>query len=260
MRSTSVAQDFFDTFDAPIVSGRNFTPADADFDRPVVIVDQTFVQTILGGRDPVGLRVRQPQNSENPTAGPWYQIVGVVRDFSTAPDKSSEDAMLYRLAAPGTAAVPMHLVVRARGAANSLAPTVRSVAAATDPTLRLYDPVPLDEIDRAEVLTHGFLIRALAIVCAVALLLSTAGVYSLMLFTLSRRTREIGIRTALGAAPRRIVTAIFSRAFVQVGLGVLAGSVQAWRSSAWELRRSHAAAVRGLRSAPRWRSPRSSSS
>ena len=58
-----------------------------------------------------------------------------------------------------------------------------------------------------------------------ALLLSTAGVYSLMSFTLSRRTREIGIRVALGAAPRRIVTTIFSRAFAQIGLGILAGCV-----------------------------------
>ena len=63
----------------------------------------------------------------------------------------------------------------------------------------------------------------LALIAGVALLLSTVGIYSLMSFTVSQRTREIGIRIALGARPRRIVAAIFSRAFAQVGLGALAG-------------------------------------
>ena len=68
-----------------------------------------------------------------------------------------------------------------------------------------------------------YVFAALGIVGAVALLLSTAGIYALVSFTLARRTREIGIRTALGATPRRIVTGILSKAFVQIGIGVAAG-------------------------------------
>ena len=133
--------------------------------------------------------------------------------------------MLYRPAAPGSAAGAVSMVVRARGDATSLTATVGRVAAETDPTLRLYEVMPLDDIRKADGLAYDFFLRVLAIVSAVALLLSTAGVYSLMSFTLSRRTREIGIRVALGAAPRSIIRAIFSRAFGQIGLGILAGSV-----------------------------------
>ena len=68
-----------------------------------------------------------------------------------------------------------------------------------------------------------YVFAALGIAGAVALLLSTAGIYALISFTLARRTREIGIRTALGASPRRLITGILSKAFLQIGLGVAAG-------------------------------------
>ena len=85
-------------------------------------------------------------------------------------------------------------------------------------------------------------VAALAFVAGVALLLSTAGVYALISFTLSRRTREIGIRTALGAAPRRIVTSILSRAFIQVGSGIILGAIPGWAIVAFN---SEAASGRG---------------
>ena len=71
----------------------------------------------------------------------------------------------------------------------------------------------------------GYLFTSLVIVGAVALLLSTAGIYALISFTLARRTREIGIRIALGASPRRIITGILWKALLQIGLGVAAGIV-----------------------------------
>jgi putative ABC transport system permease protein len=221
VRSTFVAADFFAAFDAPIVSGRGFSAADAEQARPVAVVDETFVRTVLGGRDPVGIRLRQKRAPEQPAA-PWLEVVGVVRDLASKPGKTTEDAMLYRPAAP---AGSLSVVIRARAAASALPSAVGRIAAEADPTLRLYEVMPLDDVRKADGLAYGFFSRVLAIVSAVAVLLSTAGVYSLMSFTLSRRTREIGIRVALGAAPRRIVAAIFSRAFAQIGLGIMAGSV-----------------------------------
>jgi putative ABC transport system permease protein len=223
VREAFVGVDFFETFDAPIVSGRGLTMADAELARGVAVVDQTFVSKVLGGRDPVGLRIRRRGNP-NPST-PWLEIVGVVKDLGIRPQKTSEDAMLYRPAAAGAAEGRVHVVVRARGEASTLATTVRRIAAEGDPTLRLYDVMPLADYYQDDRIAAEFMARAMAIVSAVALLLSTAGVYALVSFTLSRRTREIGIRAALGAAPRRIVAAIFSRAFAQIGLGILAGSV-----------------------------------
>jgi putative ABC transport system permease protein len=224
VQSAAVAASFFDTFDARIIAGRAFTPADVNLDRPVAIVDQTFVQKVLGGRSPVGQWVRQPQNSERPRPGPWYEIVGVVSDLSVAPTKTSEDAVLYRPATPGADA-PVWIAVRVDDDARSLAPRLRTIAAAVDPTLRLYDVMRLDQVNESDQLASQFFLRALALVSAVALTLSTAGVYSLMAFTVARRTREIAIRAAVGADRRHLLKDIFSRAFGQVAVGVAAGSI-----------------------------------
>jgi hypothetical protein len=223
VRSAFVGADFFATFDAPIVSGRGFTLADVERARPVVVVDETFVRTVAGGRDPVGMRVRQRAQGTQTT--PWLEVVGVVRDLGIRPQKTSEDAMLYRPGTPGETGGGVYVVVRARGDAAGLLALVRRTAAEVDPALRLDDLMPLPEFNRVNTIAAEFMMRGLSVVAAVALLLSSAGIYALMSFTLSRRTREIGIRAALGAAPRSIVAAIFSRAFAQVGLGVVAGSV-----------------------------------
>jgi hypothetical protein len=137
---------------------------------------------------------------------------------------AAEDAVLYLPTMSG-AVHPVHLAVHVKEDPQSLAPRLRGIAAEVSPTLRLYDLMPLDEIGRSGQLTLAFFARVLAVVGGIALILSTAGVYSLMAFTVARRTREIGIRSALGAAPRGVVRAIFSRAFAQIGLGILAGSL-----------------------------------
>jgi ABC-type antimicrobial peptide transport system permease subunit len=94
-----------------------------------------------------------------------------------------------------------------------------------DPTLQLYDIRPLDEgAWQTELLYESWLWVILA-AGGIGLLLALAGIYSIMSFTVSRRTREIGVRVALGADRRRIVGAIFSRALTQVGLGVVVGGV-----------------------------------
>jgi putative ABC transport system permease protein len=93
-----------------------------------------------------------------------------------------------------------------------------------DPTIRLTDVQPLAQVGGGEARTNWALTAVAWLVSFVVLMLSATGIHALMAFTVSRRTREIGIRTALGARPTRIVTGIFSRAFLQIGAGVLLGS------------------------------------
>ena len=138
--------------------------------------------------------------------------------------KAPEDAVIYLPAGP-SAVSRSHVVVQLNTDAQSFAPRLRTIAAEVDPTLRLYDVMSLDQVNEADQVASGFFLRAFAVVSAVALLLSTAGVYSMMAFTVARRTREIGIRAAIGADRWQILTGIFSRAFRQVGFGVAVGSV-----------------------------------
>jgi hypothetical protein len=223
VQTASVGHNYFSTFGVAIVSGRDFAASDIDFERPVAVVDETFVQQVMGGRDTVGMRIREPHNSERPQPGPWLEIIGVVENLTRTAAATSENAVLYRPLAPGTSSA--YAVIHARRDAGGFAARLRNVAAEADPTVRLYETRTLDTRDALDAVLYEFMLWALGIVGAVALLLSVAGVYSLISFTLARRTTEIGIRTALGAAPGRIVAAIFSRAFKQVGLGLVAGSV-----------------------------------
>jgi ABC-type antimicrobial peptide transport system permease subunit len=115
------------------------------------------------------------------------------------------------------------MLVHAQGDPMALAPRVRALAAAVDPTLRVSD------FQRADAVTNGLLwiiglwLRTTAALTAVALLLSLSGIYAVLSFTVARRTREIGVRVALGASRRRVVTAIFRRPLTQVAIGVVAG-------------------------------------
>ena len=122
--------------------------------------------------------------------------------------------------------VPLRVAVHVRGGdAAAFAPRLRAVAAAVDPTLRVDAVARMDTLSDAEIDFIMFWVRLLAVVSAVAMLLSLAGIYAVMSFTVARRMREIGIRVALGASRRRIVTAVFARPLAQVGLGIVAGGV-----------------------------------
>jgi ABC-type antimicrobial peptide transport system permease subunit len=97
-----------------------------------------------------------------------------------------------------------------------------------DPALRLHELKPLDRVPDDEARFYGFLFQITVLVAGITLVLSLACVYSVMAFTVSRRTREIGIRVAMGAVPRQIIPVILRRPLRQVMLGVLAGAVLTW--------------------------------
>lgn len=94
---------------------------------------------------------------------------------------------------------------------------------AVDPTLRVHEPLPLAQAGFRVWSEFAVLFRLLTVISAIALILAFAGIYSVMSFTVSRRTREIGIRVALGSNPRRVMAAIFRRPLAQLGFGVIVG-------------------------------------
>jgi ABC-type antimicrobial peptide transport system permease subunit len=104
---------------------------------------------------------------------------------------------------------------------------LREIATALDPTLRLHEIRPLDEVLRKEQRATRLGALGLALVTLSVLLLSAAGIYALMSFTVAQRRREIGIRSALGAEPRQLLVSIFARALRQLAIGVVIGAVAA---------------------------------
>ena len=222
--AATVAVNWFDVLNTPMLAGRSFTLADLAAQSPAIIVNASFVEDLLGGRNAVGLRLReQPNNPDDERVGPWLEIVGVAPDLGVISGDPSQTAGYYRPAPPGAAQLN-HLVVHIAGDQAPVAARIHALAAAIDPMLRLHSMGSLGAGEPLNWLEFEFLFKLLSVVSAVALLLSLAGIYASMSFAVSRRTREIGIRVALGAGPARVASATFSRPFVQVGLGVLLGA------------------------------------
>ncbi len=221
---THVSPGFFATFGSAVVAGRNFSPVDLERGN-ALIVNQSFTRLVFGDRNPVGQRIRVNHSEENGAAADdgWYEIVGIVRDIGWQMPEPSEQAAMYSptLLQPGTnisLAVQVHDPI-------GFAPRLRVLAKAVDPEMQLSDVQRLTDVGgRGATLTWTVTYVA-GVVSFLVLLLSASGIHGLMSFIVARRTREIGIRVALGAPPQRIVSGIFMRAFLQVALGILAGSI-----------------------------------
>jgi hypothetical protein len=233
----AVDPSYFEVLDAPILAGRGFTAADAVPGTRVAIVDQGFVDQVLQGRNAVGqqVRFRFPGPSSRPWAsgdrngagrpGDWYEVIGVVRELGVgAPLRPGRAAGFYL---PGTPDVfdQVHMMVHVRsGDPMALAPQVRRLATAVDPALRLVNMRLANESNNDILWVMGLWRRITVGLCSLALVLALAGIYAVLSFTVARRTREIGLRVALGASRRRVVVATFRRPLVQVALGIVVGT------------------------------------
>lgn len=220
----SVDPRFFDVVGAPVIRGRALTTADAEQRTRVVLVNETFVDEVLGGRNPIGRRFRFSSRRE-PTAESWYEIVGVVPDLSVSGNKGDyRRVRIYQTTLPRETG-PLRVAIHVRRDPQRFAVLLRELAQGTDPALRVIDPKPLPLLvdpDSAG-MSYGFAL--MVSLTGVTLMLSLAGVYAVTAFAVARRTREIGVRVALGAQPLHVLTTVFKRPFVQVALGIGVGAI-----------------------------------
>jgi predicted permease len=229
----AVGAGYHDAFGARIVAGRALNASDAGAPNGPVVVNEAFMRVV--GRNPVGARVRTIQRGSERELGPWHDIVGVVTDLWTFPADWGEAAYIYR-AASAAELDPLVVAVRVAGDAAPLAPRVAALARQVDAGLHLQDIVTLDDIVGREQsrMVGGSVV--FSSVLLVALVFSAASLHALMAVAVQRRTREIGIRVALGANPRRVLRTVFARASRQLGGGIIAGNsivlFIAWRTDA----------------------------
>jgi len=220
-----VSPGFFETFGTSVVAGRDFAPLDFETGR-MLIVNESFARYVFGGRNAIGQRVRIVSGEDRGATGEeWFEVVGMVRDFGWQLPLPREQSAMYRPTPPvPDAAVNLAVLVREP---EAFATRLRTLAAEVDPRIRLTDVQPLTGVGGGEARINWALTSVAWLIAFVVLILSATGIHALMSFTVARRTREIGIRIALGAGSGAIVRAIFSRAFLQIGAGVLAGSALA---------------------------------
>jgi putative ABC transport system permease protein len=219
----SVDPRFFDVVGRPVVRGRALTTADAELGTRAVLVNETFVDAVLGGRNPIGRRLRFWSNVE-PTAESWYEIVGVVPDLSVG-EKGTDytSKRIYRTTLPRETG-PLRVAIHVRGDPQRFAVRLRELAQATDPALRVIDPRPLPRLVDPNSSGRSYGFKLMVSLTLVTLMLSLAGVYAVTAFAVARRTREIGVRVALGARPLDVLTIVFKRPLVQMVVGIGVGA------------------------------------
>jgi putative ABC transport system permease protein len=233
--SARVALDFFDVLDTPILSGRAFHSGDLQPGARTVIVNQSFAQVVLGGNNPIGRRLRYSdltqQNAAKSANQPWHQVVGVVRDFGVDPEgRDPRRARIYHPLVPG-GSYPVRMAVHTMGDPLLFAPRLRSIARDVEPTLQISEIARFDQVAAAGARTMTLLFWLFLALAFVVVLLSLTGIYSVLAFTASQRTREVGIRVALGGRPRHVVAVLFRGPMTQIVLGILIGLVIADRLS-----------------------------
>jgi putative ABC transport system permease protein len=223
VRANQVDRAFFAVFDVSALAGRTFDGRDFGA-AATAIVDQTFVRQVFGDGSAIGRRVRPvPARAlgAEAEAGPWYEIVGIVPD---RPANTSQGRM-YVPALPSARgpANPIQLALRAGPDPSAMSRRLQEIGTNLDPMLRLDDVRRLDEVLGETQMASSLTSYGLATVTLSVLVLSAAGLYALMSFAVTLRRREIGIRTALGARPGRLLASIFARAMRQIAAGVVVG-------------------------------------
>ncbi|MEX2285297.1 MAG: ABC transporter permease [Gemmatimonadota bacterium] len=213
VRIANVDNDYFDAFQFPLVAGRAFNTSDVGAET-AVIINETLARN-LGG-NPLGKRIRYAEGGPYRPVSSWYEVVGVVRDIQ---DATPADFIFQPTSAADVTSLTF--AVHTRGDAAAIAPRLRAIATEVEPGLRLYNVVSLHELLRQRERPAIQLMIVTVSLVLVVLALSAAGLYSLMSVAVTRRTREIGIRLAIGASPRAVLGALFARAAIQVGIGIV---------------------------------------
>jgi len=210
----SVAPDYFKTLEIPLVAGRELTPADRQGAQPVVVVNEALARRFYPAGQALGRRLVV---GDRP-----YTIVGVVRDARQLSLQGEQHPYIYLdLFQEYEPAVTIHLATDGDPAA--LAPALRREMQALDPRVALFDVKPMARQLDFSLLPQRLAGGLLAAMGALALVLALLGLYAATAYALARRTREIGIRIALGAGHRQLLALLLRGGAAQCALGLAIG-------------------------------------
>ena len=216
----TVSDGYFETLGIPVISGREFTPADRTGAPQVAILNESAVKAYFRGRNPVGMRLELPR----PTGTQSYEIVGVVRDTKHLSLRADAPRFIYLSSRqPRRPQLRLTLAARTRTDPNKLAALLAREVRSAGPDILVSEVTTLRKQVDAALLQERLLSALSGFFSVLALLLSAAGLYGLLAHLVEQRTNEIGIRIALGADAAAVVWMILRRSLWLVAAGIAVG-------------------------------------
>lgn len=222
VRQASVHGEFFRALGVPLVKGRGFTEHDGATSQRVVIVNETLARLFFPGRNAIGQRLKWGISADSPH--PWMTVVGVVGDYKQESLQERTGPMTFTpLMQDPDQSRAMHVAMRVSGDPGATMSAIRRSVANLDSSLPVAELRKMDDAVRQAGAPQRFSTYLLGAFAGIALLLASLGIAGVVAFSVNQRTREIGLRVALGATRKTILSLVLREGLTYAGLGVTAG-------------------------------------
>jgi predicted permease len=220
VESRSITPRYFDAMQIPLIAGRSFTESDDSGAAHPVIINEQFARTYFANRNPIGGRISGDEKQAQ-----WNTVIGVVADVRHTSLEENPQPQMY---SPNYDSRENTLAVRSSLPPATMAGEIRSALKTTDPDVTFSDVRTMGDLVSIASARRRFQTSLLTAFALIALVLALVGLYGLMAFSVNRRTREVGIRMALGAPRLDVLYLILKNAAFLVGTGLVVGVASAW--------------------------------
>jgi putative ABC transport system permease protein len=215
-----VTPGYFSAMSIPLLAGRLFSNGDTAHTSQLAIINQSFASKYFSNRNPIGGRVSTDDHHVQ-----WSTVIGVIGDVRHTNLEESPAPQIYQ---PVSDTDGGYVVVRTSRPPKSVAAEIRSALHAIDPNLAASDIQTMGQLESAASARRRFQTSLLTIFAAIALAIALVGLYGLMAYSVGSRTREIGIRMALGAERSNVMLLVLKKAALLLALGLISGLVASW--------------------------------
>ncbi len=219
----TVSTEYFRTMEMPLISGRDFADHDDVNAPPVIIVSSSFAKRYFPREDALGKKIRPSGVPDGPGISPWREVVGIVGDLHFGVTQRDVEPAMYVPAAQAIHSCCLYTVIRTQSEPLTLERTVEHLVATMDPELPITQVSTMGELVSGQLTQPRFAMVLLGIFAFLAVALTIVGLHGLITYSVIRRTREIGIRMALGAQRGTVLGTILCEAAILLGIGSTIG-------------------------------------